>query len=128
ARLPGNLPQGDRFFVRNPAPPRGIEVASWRLSGVGAGVREPVTYTYADLWKFPLVWVVRTLECAGNRRKHFAESCGRRFEGTPWGRGAISTAEWTGVRLRDLVEPAAIAPRASHALPHALHAARPRRP
>lgn len=127
-RLPGHLTPTDRFFVRNHAPTPRIDVAGWRLSIVGCGVREPVTYTYADLWKFPLVSVVRTLECAGNRRKHFAESCGRRFEGTPWGRGAISTAEWTGVRLRDLIEPAGIAPRAYEVLPEALDEVHARRP
>jgi DMSO/TMAO reductase YedYZ molybdopterin-dependent catalytic subunit len=127
-RLPGHLTPVDRFFVRNHAPTPRLDAAGWRLTIDGGGVRKSVTYTYADLWKFPLVSLVRTLECAGNRRKLFGESCGRRFDGTPWGRGAIGTAEWTGVRLRDLLEPAGIAPRAREVMPEGLDAARGCRP
>src|SRR5215467_1288789 len=109
-RLPGHLTPVDRFFVRNHAPTPRLDVAGWRLTIDGDGVRKPVTYSYADLWRFPLVSVVRTLECAGNRRRLVGEACGRRFEGTCWGRGAIGTAEWTGIRLSDLLEPAGITP------------------
>ena len=127
-RLPGHLTPIDRFFVRNHAPTPRLAVASWRLAIDGSGVREPVTYTYADLWRFPLVSVVRTIECAGNGRKLFGETHGRRFEGTPWGRGATGTAEWTGVRLRDLLEPAGIGPRAREVMPEGLDDVRGRRP
>jgi DMSO/TMAO reductase YedYZ molybdopterin-dependent catalytic subunit len=68
------------------------------------------------------------MECAGNRRVLFAEAYGRRFEGTAWGRGAIGTAEWTGVRLRDLLEPAGITPGARDVMPEGLDAIRGRRP
>ena len=127
-RLPGYLTPTDRFFIRNHAPTPRLDVAGWRLRIDGGGVHEPLTYTYADLWKFPLVSVVRTLECAGNRRTQFGEACGRRFEGTPWGRGAISTAEWTGVRLCDLLEPAGITPHACEVMPEGLDEERGRRP
>ena len=127
-RLPGHLTPVDRFFVRNHAATPRLDVARWRLTIDGDGVRKPVTYGYADLWRFPLVSVVRTLECAGNRRKLFGEACARRFEGTSWGRGAIGTAEWTGIRLSDLLEPAGIGPRAREVMPEGLDAARGRRP
>jgi len=127
-RLPGHLTPVDRFFVRNHAPTPRLDVAGWRLTIDGDAVRKPVTYSYADLWRFPLVSVVRTLECAGNRRRLFGEACGRRFEGTCWGRGAIGTAEWTEIRLSDLLEPAGIAPGALEVMPEGLDAARGRRP
>jgi hypothetical protein len=50
------------------------------------------------------------------------------FEGTQWGRGVISTAEWTGVRLRDLLEPAGVTAGACEVMPEALDEIRARRP
>jgi DMSO/TMAO reductase YedYZ molybdopterin-dependent catalytic subunit len=128
-RMPGYLTPLDRFFIRSHAPTPRLDAARWSLHVEGSGIREPVTYSYDDLWhRFPLVSVICTLECAGNRRVLFGEAYGRRFEGTPWGRGAISTAEWTGVRLRDLLEPTGITPGARDVMPEALDEIRTRRP
>lgn len=128
-RMPGYITPIDRFFLRSHAPTPHLDAASWSLRIEGSGVREPLTYTYADLWeRFPLVTVVRTLECAGNRRVLFGEAYGREFKGTQWGRGAIGTAEWTGVRLRDLLEPVGITPGAREVMPQALDAIQTRRP
>ena len=128
-RMPGHLTPTDRFYVRNHAPTPRIEAATWTLRVEGDGVYDPVTYTHDDLWKrFPHVSVVRTIECAGNRRVLFGEDVGRRFPGTQWGRGAIGTAEWTGVRLRDLLEPAGITTQACEVMPEALDEIRARRP
>lgn len=108
-RMPGYLTPVDRFYVRSHAPTPHIDPATWRLRVEGSGVRDAIDYTYDDLWRdFPLVSVVRTIECAGNRRVLFGEEVGQRFAGTSWGRGAIGTAEWTGVRLRDVLEPAGV--------------------
>ena len=52
--------------------------------------------------KFPQVTVTATLQCSGNRRLHMTEGS-RSTNGLQWGVGAISTAEWTGVRLRDVL-------------------------
>jgi DMSO/TMAO reductase YedYZ molybdopterin-dependent catalytic subunit len=117
-RIPGYLTPTDRFFIRNHAATPELDTATWTLHVEGKGVREPIAYTYADLWnRFPLVSVIRTIECAGNRRVLFGEEFGRTFEGTAWGRGAIGTAEWTGVRLRDLLEPAGITSGAREVMP-----------
>ncbi|MBF8184339.1 sulfite oxidase [Nonomuraea sp. K274] len=128
-RLPGFLTPIDRFFLRGHAPTPRLDAATWSLRIEGDGVREPVTYGYADLWeRFPLVSMVRTIECAGNRRVLFGEAYGRGFAGTQWGRGAIGTAEWTGVRLRDLLERAGITAEAREVMPEALDRIRARRP
>ncbi|MCI2421559.1 sulfite oxidase [Saccharopolyspora sp. K220] len=128
-RMPGHLTPNDRFFIRSHAPTPRLDAATWTLHVEGNGVREPIAYTYDDLWsRFPLASVVRTIECAGNRRVLFGEEIGRRFTGTQWGRGAISTAEWTGVRLRDLLEPAGITPGAREVMPEGLDEIRARRP
>jgi DMSO/TMAO reductase YedYZ molybdopterin-dependent catalytic subunit len=72
--------------------------------------------------------VVRTIECAGNRRVLMGQEFGRRFSGTPWGRGAIGTAEWTGVRLRDLLGLADLSPDARDVMPISLDDIAARRP
>jgi DMSO/TMAO reductase YedYZ molybdopterin-dependent catalytic subunit len=128
-RMPGFLTPADRFFIRSHAPTPDLDAANWTLRVDGNGVREPLVYTYDELWhRFPLHSVVRTIECAGNRRVLMGEEFGRRFAGTQWQRGAISTAEWTGVRLRDLLAPAGITPGACEVMPEALDAIRARRP
>ncbi|SDM07126.1 sulfite oxidase [Nonomuraea jiangxiensis] len=128
-RMPGYLTPIDRFFIRSHAPTPRLDAATWSLRIEGDGVREPVTYTYADLWnRFPLASTVRTIECAGNRRVLFGQAYGRTFGGTQWGRGAIGTAEWTGVRLRDLLEPAGVTPGAREVMPEGLDRIRARRP
>ncbi len=58
----------------------------------------------------------------------FGGELGREFEGTQWGRGAISTAEWTGVRLCDILEAAEITTAAIEVMPESLDTIRARRP
>ena len=61
------------------------------------------SYTIADLKsKFEPVTITATLECSGNRRNHMSQGA-RAAQGLPWGVGGISNAEWTGVRLRDVL-------------------------
>ena len=128
-RMPGFLVPNDRFYVRSHAPTPLVDAADWTLRIEGSGVRRPVSYRYDELWdRFPLVSVIRTIECAGNRRVLLGDEFASAFKGTQWGRGAIGTAEWTGVRLRDLLEPAGLAPGAREVMPESLDAIRARRP
>jgi DMSO/TMAO reductase YedYZ molybdopterin-dependent catalytic subunit len=128
-RMPGYLVPNDRFFIRSHTATPRVDAANWTLRIEGNGVRQAITYTYRELWdRFPLVSMIRTLECAGNRRVLLGNEFGRRFEGTPWGRGAIGTAEWTGVRLRDLLEPADVTSGACEVMPESLGEIRARRP
>eukprot|EP00980_Cylindrotheca_fusiformis_P004729 scaffold1004_cov105-Cylindrotheca_fusiformis.AAC.12 len=55
-----------------------------------------------DIKKLPKVKVTATLQCSGNRRGGYNDFA--RTSGTSWGQGAISNAEWGGVRLRDLIK------------------------
>lgn len=128
-RMFGDITPIDRFFIRSHAPTPVIDATTWELRIEGDGVRRELVYTYDDLsTRFQLVSKVRTIECAGNRRVLFGDEVGHRFEGTRWGRGAISTAEWTGVRLRDLLEPADVTSGARDVMPESLDAVRARRP
>ncbi|MBX6381560.1 MAG: sulfite oxidase [Microbispora sp.] len=128
-RMPGLITPTDRFFVRNHAPTPRLDPKTWTLRVEGGGVRRTIGYSYDDLWRrFPLVSVVRTLECAGNRRALFGAEHGCRFDGVQWHRGAIGTAEWTGIPLRDLLEPAGLTGAAVEVMPEGLDEARGRRP
>ena len=73
---------------------------------VGGAVGNPITLTLSDLRAMPAVQRAVTLECAGNGRLDTRPLP----TGEPWGAYAVSTARWTGVLLRDVlerVEPAA---------------------
>jgi DMSO/TMAO reductase YedYZ molybdopterin-dependent catalytic subunit len=128
-RMPGLLTPIDRFFVRSHAPTPRIDAATWRLRIDGDAVGRSVEIGYDQLRReFEMVSVLRTIECAGNRRVLFGEEWGRIFEGTQWGRGAISTAEWTGVRLRDVLDRAGVREDAVEVLAESLDEVRASRP
>ena len=96
-----------RHFVRNNGgiPPRahGKELNGWSLR-VDGEVRQPLALTLEDLLCLPQVTMQAVLECAGNGRSLFTPPVG----GTPWMRGAVACSEWTGVRLRDVLELAGV--------------------
>lgn len=66
---------------------------------------EEKEYTLEDLKKFKTTTITATLQCSGNRRRHMTDES-RSTNGLQWNVGGISTSEWTGVRLRDLLEDA----------------------
>lgn len=128
ANHPGYLTPIDRFYIRNhDATPR-IDASTWRLRVDGTGVRESAEFGYDQLWSMPLTSVVRSIECAGNGRVFFAENHGRKAEGTQWRTGAMGTAEWTGVRLRDLLERVGLTAGARDVMPEGLDELRIDRP
>ena len=94
----------DRMFVRNNGhPPATIDVASWTLTVEGEAVKTPATFTLAELKsKFKAHTYALTLECGGNGRAEFQPSA----RGNQWTTGAVSCAQWTGVRLRDVLKAA----------------------
>lgn len=97
------------FFVRNHFnPPEVRDPAAWELSLDGLLAR-PGSWTWAQLAAMPQHTVFATVECAGNGRSFLREKAA----GVQWGAGAIGHASWTGVRLRDLLQPAGLAPGAS---------------
>ncbi|MCV7125053.1 sulfite oxidase [Mycobacterium lacus] len=90
------------FYARNHGPIPDIAPRQWRLRVDGL-VDAPLDVTYAQLTtEFDQHSVVATLACAGNRRAELLRV--RQIPGKePWGHGAISTAEWRGVRLADIL-------------------------
>ncbi|MGK3754008.1 MAG: DMSO/TMAO reductase YedYZ molybdopterin-dependent catalytic subunit [Bacillariaceae sp.] len=55
-----------------------------------------------DLKSMPKEEVIMTMQCSGNRRSGF--NVFEKTSGTTWGQGAISTAKWGGVRLKDILK------------------------
>jgi sulfite oxidase len=107
----------DAFYSRNHGPFPDIAPEQWRLTIDGI-VDKPLTLTYDQLTSgFSVHSVVATLACAGNRRAELLKA--RPIPGKdPWAHGAISTAEWRGVRLADVLDAAGV-----HHANDALHVA-----
>jgi DMSO/TMAO reductase YedYZ molybdopterin-dependent catalytic subunit len=94
-----------RFYMRNNFRMPYLDAATFRLT-VGGVVERPQSFTLRDLQNMRSSTLVATLECAGNGRSLFE----RPTEGEKWGLGAVSTAEWTGVPLLEILDRAGVRP------------------
>lgn len=94
------------IFIRNNGlTPEGIDAKKWTLTIDGESVSQKKTFTLADLKsKFKQYTYQLTIECGGNGRSEFNPPA----KGNQWTVGAVYCAEWTGVRLRDVLEAAGI--------------------
>ncbi len=100
------------FFVRNHMhEPIEIGATEWRLS-IGGEVDKPLTLTLKDLSKIELHSVVNTLECAGNGRSLHRPQ----VPGVQWGKGAVGTANFSGPRLRDVLQRAGVKSSGKHVM------------
>lgn len=124
----GFLTPNDRFYIRSHSPTPEIDSSSWRLEVNGSGVQRPLQLSYGDLCAMPQITLARTIECAGNGRRFFKETFGVEAEGGQWRMGAIGCAEWTGVRLRDVLARAGITSRARDVMAEGLDDHHVRRP
>ncbi len=94
------------MFIRNNGKiPEDIDINTWALTIDGESVKQEKTYSLAELKsKFKHYTYQLTLECGGNGRKEFNPPT----KGNQWDVGAVYCANWTGVRLRDILEDAGI--------------------
>jgi sulfite oxidase len=100
------------FFVRNHMhEPSQADASGWRLS-VGGEIERPLTLTLAELSKLEKHSVVNTLECAGNGRSLHRPQ----VPGVQWGKGAVSTARFSGPRLRDILQKAGVKSNGKHVM------------
>jgi sulfite oxidase len=100
------------FFVRNHMhEPSELDPEDWRLS-VGGEVEKPYTLTLAGLSRLETHSVVNTLECAGNGRGLQRPQ----VPGVQWGKGAVGTAQFSGPRLRDLLQRAGVKSTGKHVM------------
>jgi DMSO/TMAO reductase YedYZ molybdopterin-dependent catalytic subunit len=98
----------DKMFIRNNGnPPAEVDVKNWTLTIDGESVKAKKTFSLEDLkTKFKAHTYQLTLECGGNGRKGFYPIT----SGNQWAEGAVSCAEWTGVRLKDVLESVGLKP------------------
>ena len=82
-----------------------VDADAWRLRIDGL-VERPLSIDLETLQDLPRHTVRVTMECAGNGRAQLLP----RPVSQPWLTGAVGTAEWSGVRLADLLEDAGVSP------------------
>jgi len=89
-------------YVRNhyPIPP----IPDAYVLEVSGAVDRPLKLTLADVVKMKASTAPVTLECAGNGRSFLPVKA----KGVQWSQGAISTAEWSGVPLADVLKLAGV--------------------
>jgi DMSO/TMAO reductase YedYZ molybdopterin-dependent catalytic subunit len=102
------------LFVRNNGVPpvmRNIDPDTWTLEIAGESAARTMSFTIAELKQnFKHYTYQLQLECGGNGRNEFVPAA----SGNQWSNGAIGCPEWTGVRLRDVLEHVGIKDDAVH--------------
>jgi DMSO/TMAO reductase YedYZ molybdopterin-dependent catalytic subunit len=106
----GDTVPNDRFYVHNRTRPPKVDVGAWRLEVTGNAVAHPRSFTYDELLALPQVTLRRVLDCGANCRAFFPKlprgGNGPRWLPigfTQWHFGAVGAADWTGVRLSDVL-------------------------
>jgi DMSO/TMAO reductase YedYZ molybdopterin-dependent catalytic subunit len=99
ALLGGTVMPNARFYIRNHFHTPHLSADLFRLK-VGGLVERPTSFSLNDLLKMPSHSHIVTLECAGNARTLYDPP----VEGEKWNFGAVSTAEWTGVPLAEVLD------------------------
>jgi DMSO/TMAO reductase YedYZ molybdopterin-dependent catalytic subunit len=100
----------DRFFVRSHLPVPELDAATHRVEVAGL-VSRPQALDLAALRAMPRTDVLATLECAGNGRGLMPL---HNTSGTQWALGAVGTANWSGVALREVLSRAEVSREAAH--------------
>jgi len=92
----------NRFmFIRNNGKiPVKIDATNWTITFDGESIKNKKTYTLQELKsKFKPYTYQLTLECGGNGRSEFDPPA----KGNQWTVGAVACAQWTGIRLKDVL-------------------------
>ena len=85
------------------------DVSNWTLKVAGESCLNPKEFKLSELKElFPAYTYQLQLECGGNGRSEFYPPA----SGNQWTTGAISCANWTGVRLGDVLNHCGVDPSA----------------
>ncbi|KAK3385422.1 Oxidoreductase, molybdopterin-binding domain-containing protein [Podospora didyma] len=96
------------FYVRNHMWVPVVEQEEKHVLTVELPDGEARRYTLGELkTRFPVHKVTVALQCSGNRRNDMTRHAGK-TNGLQWGVGAISNADWEGVRLSDVLADAGL--------------------
>jgi sulfite oxidase len=101
------------FFVRSHFGPPAVGLSPWRFEIEGL-VERPISFSLDDLKGLEQVSLPAVLQCSGNGRGFFKPT----IPGVGWERGAVGNAEWSGVRLLDVLTRAGIKADAAHVQLH----------
>jgi len=104
--LDDDVTPADKFFIRNngQVPDPDPNPNAWKIR-VDGEVNTPLELSVGELpQRFEVVTLRLQMECGGNGRSYFQPPA----RGNQWTTGAISNAEWTGVRLRDVLRAAGL--------------------
>ncbi|MGC9420293.1 MAG: sulfite oxidase [Rhodovulum sp.] len=106
--LDDRVTPANRLFIRNnggvPEHALAMDASGWTLT-VDGEVDTPLELTLDQLQSdFEAVTRQLTLECGGNGRAFFVPGA----SGNQWTTGAVGCPEWTGVRLRDVLNAAGV--------------------
>ena len=85
--------------------------SQWTLH-VGGAVERSNEFTMESLKQFEPVRITAVLQCSGNGRAYHRP----KVPGVQWERGAVGNAQWTGVRLRDVLQAAGVRAEARHVM------------
>lgn len=93
--------RNEGFYVRSHFSTPKISLTNWRLEVCAERSKSRKFLSYDQLRSLPMITLPATLECAGNGRINFP----RRAAGeVTWGNCAVSTAEWRGVPLSEIIK------------------------
>lgn len=100
--LDDKITPASRLFLRNNGiPPETSDVSGWRLEIGGESCERPQSFSIEELKsRFKHYTYQLQLECGGNGRSEYNPPA----KGNQWTTGAIGCPEWTGVRLRDVLD------------------------
>jgi DMSO/TMAO reductase YedYZ molybdopterin-dependent catalytic subunit len=102
AQLADDVTSNDGYYVRSNFPVPRLDPATHRVT-LGGNVETTLDLGLAELRALGTRTLLTTTECAGNNRMTLAPLP----TGEPWLGGAVSTARWTGVPLRAVLDRAA---------------------
>jgi len=95
------------FYIRNHLPVPQIDPETFKIEVVVG--ENKLKLSLEDLkTKYKPVTITTTIQCAGNRREEMSRE--KTVKGLSWGLCAISTARWTGVRLKEVLADAGLDP------------------
>jgi sulfite oxidase len=89
---PNNL-----WYIRNHHPVPKVDIKNYCLK-----IKDKCIGLEELKKKFPKKSIIATIQCGGNRRSEYNKI--EKTLGTPWSIGAISTAKWSGILLKDFLE------------------------
>ena len=107
--LDDQVTPASRLFVRNNGVPPSVDSIdpdNWTIEFAGESCVRPMSISLPELRsRFRHYTLQLQLECGGNGRSEYYPPA----RGNQWTTGAIGCPEWTGVRLRDVLEVCGVA-------------------